>query len=154
VHRLALRYSSPATVKNGVALHAECFCTSTVVLSIHVSCAASCLVSHTRTSAATAAMSDVHHCIFCLRADGTPYTAPDIAGQAVTWLTEMFPTEPPVPDVWVQVPRRLRPAGVAHAFFNAYAFLEALEPNFREQSPVRGRAQPLRPFSGRGRRLG
>jgi hypothetical protein len=98
-------------------------------------------------------MAEVYHCIFCLRSDGTPYVVQDLVGQAVDWLAEMFPTEAPVPGVWVQVPMRLRPAGMAHAFFNAHAFLEAIQSNFREQRPVRGRAQPPRPFSGRGRRL-
>jgi hypothetical protein len=90
---------------------------------------------------------------FCLRSDGTPVPGQDIAGHAANWLVEMFPIEPPVPGVWVQVPWRLRPAGAVYAFFNAHAFLKAIEPNFREQSPVQGRAQPLRPFSGLGRGL-
>jgi hypothetical protein len=46
---------------------------------------------------------------------------------------------------------------MAHAFFNAYAFLEAIEeainPNFRAH-PTRESAQPFRPFTGRGRQLG
>jgi hypothetical protein len=66
-------------------------------------------------------MTDVYHCMFCLRSDGTPYVVEDIVDQALDWLTELFPTEAPVPGVWVQVPTRLRPEGMAHAFFNAYA---------------------------------
>jgi hypothetical protein len=102
-------------------------------------------------------MDEVHNCMFCLRADGTQYVVEDIPNQAVNWLVELFPTEAPTPGVWVQVPRRLRPRGMAHAFFNAYAFLEALEeainPNFRAH-PTQESAQPFRPFTGRGRQLG
>jgi hypothetical protein len=102
-------------------------------------------------------------CAFCLRSDGTPYVGQDLEGQAVYWIFEMFPDEltemlfppeDPVPGVWVQVPRHLRPAGMAHAFFNAHAFLKTIRPNSKEQRTVRERAQPRRHFSGRGRRMG
>jgi hypothetical protein len=55
---------------------------------------------------------------FCLRSDGMPYAGEDLNRYAVTWLIEMFPpAPPPEPGVWMQVPRRFRPAGIAQAEF-------------------------------------
>ncbi len=95
-------------------------------------------------------MTELYNCIFCLRTDGTQYVVEDIPHQAVNWLVELFPTEAPTPGVWVQVPRRLRPRGMAHAFFNAHAFFVAIAPDLERPT----QEQPFRPFTGRGRQLG
>ena len=96
--------------------------------------------------------------VFCLRADGTPFTLGDVCRVCTVWMGAMHPTEAPTPGVWKQVPSELLPEGAAVAYYNGWAFFEYAFPMVVDRiadtmEPEEQQRPSCTPFSGQGARL-
>ena len=80
--------------------------------------------------------------VFCVRQDGTFFEG--ISNNVcVEWTTAMYPTSPPVPGIWSQVPSILLPEGAAVGYFNAHAFSEQVMVPWKCCTPIVGMSEPV-----------